>query len=199
MTLNVSTVFLFSFIAYLLGSIPTAFIVVKLIRKKDIREIGSGNVGATNTYRAAGLFWAIFVFLIDMAKGFLPSWYICHTFVNGPFIYIPVIFLLIGHIYSIFLKFSGGKGAATGLGIFFALAPVATIFMLGIWVLTMFVFKIVSLSSIIAAASLPLTYFFLVGIDNTFYFTFICSLLVIVMHKNNIKRLLSGQEKRIKK
>ena len=199
MILNLQNIILYSLLAYIVGSFPTAFIVVKLIKKIDIREVGSGNVGATNTYRAAGIFWAVFVFLIDMAKGFIPAWYMINRFGEVNLVYLPVIFLLIGHIYSIFLRFSGVKGAATGLGIFFALAPIATLIMLGIWLLTMFIFKIVSFSSILAAASLPIAYYFLNGVDSTFYFALICSLLVIVMHKSNIKRLLTGTEKSIKK
>jgi len=183
---------------YFLGAIPFSYIIVKLIKGVDLRTVGSGNVGATNAGRVLGKWGFISAFLLDMLKAFFPLLILknyLHYDMN--FLLICALALIIGHTYTIFLSFKGGKGVATGLGIFLALSPKSLILALIVFLVMVGIFRMVSLGSVSAAIALLITVLFTEGNVNFKIFTFIIATFVIYKHKDNIKRILNGTEKRI--
>jgi glycerol-3-phosphate acyltransferase PlsY len=201
--------------AYLLGSIPTGFLVAKA-KGIDIRAVGSGNIGATNTMRALGKTAAIFVLLLDALKGYAACYYLPPLIFNwlaphfsGLFSYFhdePVelqtryflvagIFAVLGHNYTCWLKFKGGKGIATTAGVYLALAPWAVLVALVVFILAVFLTRYASVGSILAAVALPVTVWvmtphnLLLGIVTT-----ALGALAIYRHKANIQRLIAGTE-----
>jgi glycerol-3-phosphate acyltransferase PlsY len=200
--------------AYLLGSIPTGYLVARA-KGIDIRTIGSGNIGATNAMRVLGKPAGIFVLLVDAAKGFAA----CHF---GAFIYsrlcewhapsdsivlfspeeierfaiIAGIFVVLGHNFTCWLGFKGGKGVATSAGVFFALAPLALGIALGIWIIVLALSRYVSLASLTAAVALPATVWLTPNSLTLRIVTTALGLLAIVKHKSNIERLFNGTELR---
>ena len=191
-------------IAYLIGSIPTSYIAGRVTKGIDIRQYGSGNVGATNTLRVLGKKMGAAVLLIDMAKGafcviFLPAIF----FSNQLHISLPIFkayiaaFVIFGHISTIFLKFKGGKGVATTCGVFLSLSTIPAIIAILIWVLTVIISKYVSLSSLIMIISLP--FLMLIFKQPLAYLILSITLCIIISytHRSNIKRLISGQENKI--
>ncbi|MCB5249948.1 MAG: glycerol-3-phosphate 1-O-acyltransferase PlsY [Candidatus Cloacimonadales bacterium] len=193
-------------IAYLLGSIPTAYLAGKLFMKIDIREHGSGNVGATNALRVLGNKMGIIVLLIDILKGALAV-YIAKIFLESQWqIILASFFAIVGHIYTCFLGFKGGKGVATAAGVCFILIPVNLAFALFVFSIVLILSKYVSLSSISAAlVLLTLQGMRLCLVTGHFYnhelanfiFVLIIVVFVIVKHIPNIKRLINGNENKI--
>ena len=200
-----TTVVLFVFIAYLLGSIPTSVWLGKLIFKKDIRDFGSGNAGATNTFRTFGIPAGIVVLLIDVLKGFFACKLI-HFIPNLPddqIINVQLILgiaAVVGHIFPVYVKFKGGKGIATLLGMLLAITPYAAIGCILVFLLVLFSTRYVSLSSMIAAISFPLIIIFVLQKDEMFLviFAVVASLGVLITHRKNIQRLLKGTESKAK-
>ena len=189
------------FISYLLGSIPTGFIFGKFLKNIDLREIGSGSTGATNVLRNVGKWPALFVFIIDVLKGFI-SVELAHIFLKDNYFEVLAGLIAIsGHIWPIWLRGKGGKAVATGLGMFLALSFKVGFAALGIFLLILSKFKIVSLASIIAALFLPILMYINVGLINHPFtiMSFIVSILVIWKHRTNIKRLMKGVEPKINK
>mgnify|MGYP001380482949 FL=1 len=189
------------FISYLLGSIPTGFIFGKFLKNIDLREIGSGSTGATNVLRNVGKWPALFVFIIDVLKGFI-SVELAHIFLKDNYFEVMAGLIAIsGHIWPIWLRGKGGKAVATGLGMFLALSFKVGFAALGIFLLILSKFKIVSLASIIAAFFLPILMYINVGLINHPFtiMSFIVSILVIWKHRTNIKRLMKGVEPKINK
>jgi len=184
--------------AYLMGSIPTGYLIVKGLKGLDIRSVGSGNIGATNVKRVLGLKWFFGVLFLDALKGFLPVLAVKLLFPQYQFL--PVIAALcavLGHTFTIFLNFKGGKGVATGLGVFLALAPLSVICSLASFVIILFMFKYISLGSIVAAVLLP-AFVFIFG-ENGFLnlvllFAVFTAVFVVYKHKENINRLREGTE-----
>lgn len=184
-------------VAYILGSTPTSFLLARYVQGIDLRKWGSGNLGATNLYRAAGLPLAGASVLVDVGKGFLPTW----LFPQIDGLAVPELALvygiaaMIGHIFSIWLRFRGGKGVATGGGIYLALAPAAVGIAALIWTLVVFSTRIVSIGSLLAAAVLPVLVWLTRGqIDYVFWSTLPVLLFVWWNHRANIGRLLAGKE-----
>ena len=189
------------FISYLLGSIPTGFIFGKFLKNIDLREIGSGSTGATNVLRNVGKWPALFVFIIDVLKGFI-SVELAHIFLKDNYFEVLAGLIAIsGHIWPIWLRGKGGKAVATGLGMFLALSLKVGFAALGIFLLILSKFKIVSLASIIAAVFLPFFMYLNLGLFNHPFtlMSFIVSILVIWKHRTNIKRLIKGVEPKINK
>ena len=189
------------FISYLLGSIPTGFIFGKFLKNIDLREIGSGSTGATNVLRNVGKWPALFVFIIDVLKGFI-SVELAHIFLKDNYFEVMAGLIAIsGHIWPIWLRGKGGKAVATGLGMFLALSFKVGFAALGIFLFILSKFKIVSLASIIAAFFLPILMYINVGLINHPFtiMSFIVSILVIWKHRTNIKRLIKGVEPKINK
>jgi glycerol-3-phosphate acyltransferase PlsY len=190
-------------IAYLLGSIPTGFLVAKA-RGVDIRTVGSGNIGATNVFRILGTPAGVFVLLADAAKGWVAVFVVARYFaVNAggpPLEWFKVgagVAAILGHIYTCWLHFKGGKGIATSAGVLVALVPVALLIVLGIWIVVFACSRYVSLASIAAAFVLPFGAWLLGESITIVLVLAVLAALAIYKHKANIKRLLNGTENRI--
>lgn len=188
-------------ISYLLGSIPSAFLLTRLITGKDVRQYGSGNVGATNATRVMGFSYGVLVGAMDILKGYLAVM-VAQTLLAGNisiyFVLLAALLAIIGHNWSVFLNFTGGKGVATTFGVILRLLPSLFLVYAVIWLLLVLISKYVSLASIIGAISLPIVTF-LLDLELAYViFTLILALFIIIRHQANIKRLISGQEKKVK-
>lgn len=222
-----------SIVAYFIGSIPFGYIIGKIVKGVDIRTLGSGNIGATNVARVIGLPWGILCLLLDAAKGFIPTLYVLLH--SGQIINITLqspddiwgevditlasiigLAIIVGHLYPVYLRFKGGKGVATSLGVFMAMAVIPfftnmLIVAITIWIVFFVSLRYVSLASIMAAVSLPLYFYFLmdtlpyfITCDYdcpypllTFFVCVIISVLIIIRHIPNIKRLIKGTEPKV--
>jgi acyl phosphate:glycerol-3-phosphate acyltransferase len=185
-------------VAYLLGSIPFAFLAVRLAGKGDIRRVGSGNVGATNTMRAAGWKVALPVALLDVAKGVAAVQLMRTVTANPLWVAGAGLAAIVGHCFPVWLRFSGGKGVATGAGVFFTLAPLPAAVVGGVWLVLMAATRIVSLASVIAAASFPVVYFFLGHPPRgVLLCATLAAMVIIYRHRGNIRRLTRGEEPRL--
>jgi acyl phosphate:glycerol-3-phosphate acyltransferase len=203
--------FIYACVGYLIGSIPFGYIIVKLVKGVDIRTAGSGNIGATNVARVAGLKWGMLCFLLDLDKGFLPTLAILlvhPTLVGASNINMTDglslgLSIILGHLFPIYLRFKGGKGVATSLGVFLALLFVPTIIALIIWLVFFLALRYVSLASIIAAISLPITFWFLQGLYPKFneppmmIACLLVAFMVLIKHLPNISRLARGTEPKV--
>jgi len=189
-------------LAYLLGSIPFGFLIVKLGQGRDVRVVGSGNIGAANVTRVGGLGAGALTLLLDAGKGYLAVWIASRsTDENITWMVVAGLAAIIGHLFPVWLRFRGGRGVATGVGVFLPICWTAVLLALVIWVLVVAFWRYVSLGSIAAAASLPLLTYFLyaprhappltVSISTT-----LAALLIIVRHRPNIERLIAGTEER---
>lgn len=184
--------------AYLIGAFPTSYVVGRLARGIDLREHGSGNLGATNVFRVLGWRVAVPVFMIDIFKGWLPTW-LFPPLAGLPGVAWALAFgtaAILGHVLSIYVGFKGGKGVATSAGVFLALAPTAVLIGLVIWASLVATTRIVSLASIAAAATLPLAVLATRGTGSIFFVSVGLALFVIYAHRSNIRRLLRGEEHR---
>ncbi len=190
--------------AYLLGSIPTSYLMGKMLKGIDIRKFGSGNVGATNALRVLGTKVGVITLIIDILKGFfavLLGKLLIPEFSDLMLIIIGIAAIL-GHIFTIFLKFKGGKGVATSAGVFIALTPIPLVIALFIFIVTVWISRYVSLGSILASLTL-FSVELVINLKNSFseieklIMIFVIALFIIIRHKSNLKRLLSGTENRI--
>lgn len=187
-------------VSYLLGSIPFGYIFTKKYTGKNIREFGSGNTGSTNVRRIAGRNAAIQTQLADMMKGLLPVGivWVLQTYqiliFDEFFIYSVGLASILGHNFSVFLNFKGGKGVNTTLGASILLSPISVLTSVLVYFIIKWSTKYVSLSSICLSISLPIVYLFMHQISITFYYFLFCSCLIIIMHIPNIKRLIEGTE-----
>ena len=201
-------------IAYVVGSTPTSIIVSKLKYKADIREHGSGNAGATNVFRTFGWKPALFVTIIDVFKGWLPSYVGGHLnsdsilFASNPdaLMIIAGFAAVLGHTYTVFAGFKGGKGVGTLAGMLIALFPIALPICLLVFIITLISTGIVSLGSMLAASALPVTLYIIEGINPDVQvsltlrvFSLLIPLFVVFTHRSNIKRMLEGTENRFEK
>jgi glycerol-3-phosphate acyltransferase PlsY len=183
--------------AYLIGSIPTGLLLGKAYGI-DIRKEGSGNIGATNLYRTVGRKVGIITLIGDCLKGLLPVLLVKLSSLPPDFAAWVGLAAFCGHVFSVFLKFKGGKGVATALGVFLALSPLAITIALALFACLMFIWRYVSLGSISAAAVMPLAVFFLGGSRTVTVVTLVIAVIVIIRHHENIKRLISGTESKFK-
>ena len=197
--MNHTTNIVFVLLSYLVGSIPFGYILTKHYTGKNILEMGSGNIGSTNVGRIAGKKIALITQLLDMLKGFFPV-AIYLLFVDKEikmfdyYIYLLALAAIIGHDFSAFLKFKGGKGVNTTLGASVLIAPYSVFISVILYFLVKWKFKFVSLGSLFLGMSLPLTEYLFHGFTSTFYYLLICMILIILMHRKNIVRLLNKQE-----
>jgi acyl phosphate:glycerol-3-phosphate acyltransferase len=185
-------------LSYLIGSIPSGLIIGKGFWHVDLREHGSHNIGATNAWRTLGKTAGLLIFALDLAKGALGVWLGLYFTAEPLVMLLGGILAIVGHSWSIFLKFKGGKGVATGLGVIVMLMPFVTIWVFAIWFVLVYVTKYVSLGSIVAAAFVPILAFFLGAPTEYICFGIVAAVFVIYRHKANIVRLLSGTESKIK-
>lgn len=193
-TITFTHIFYF-IITYLVGAIPFAYILVKLIKKVDIRTVGSGNAGATNAGRILGKKGFIAVFILDFLKGFLPVYIAKYVLNFSEVIVLLVAFLAIfGHIYTVFLNFKGGKGVATGIGVYVGLSPISALIAFGVFIITFLIGRMVSLGSILGALALFIS---VLIIEDSLFLKVLTALIagfVIYKHKSNIKRIIDGTE-----
>ena len=193
-------------LAYLIGSIPTALIISKHFFNIDIREYGSGNMGATNTFRILGSKFGTIVMVGDMLKGvfavalyhFLP-YYLTNELDRTNFMLGLGIAAVVGHIYPIWAQFKGGKGVATLFGMVLAIQPIVAINCVAVFLAVLFLTRYVSLSSIIAGVALPICVLWIYNEKEVFYRVFAVAVaaLVVLTHQKNISRLLKGNESRV--
>ena len=190
-------------VAYLLGSIPFGYLLVRFFRKEDIRAVGSGNIGATNVARSGAKGLGVLTLLLDLGKGFLAVTIALHVSpgtrgVPSDLAMGAAVAAVLGHIFPVWLGFRGGKGVATALGVFLALTPVAALAAAAVFLLVVVATRIVSLASIAAAAALPVFALLLTPGRSPVYLggVFLLALLVIGMHRANIQRLIAGTESR---
>ena len=188
-------IFLIGIISYLMGSIPFGFILTKIFLNKDIREIGSGNIGATNALRTGNKTIGYSTLILDILKAVVPVIYV--KIFYQEFLYIASLCAFLGHVFPIWLKFKGGKGVATYLGILFAINFYFGIVFIISWFITFFISKFSSLSSLIGAASIPIYLLFLSQFDQVVFFT-IMFVLIFFTHRENIKRLKNKEETKTK-
>lgn len=184
-------------ISYLCGAIPFAYIIARYFKNIDIRKCGSGNPGATNVFRAVSKPLGILTFILDVLKGFIPVYFAGWINPSVYFILAVAFITVIGHIYTVFLNFKGGKGVATGCGVFIAFAPIVTLICFLIFVAVLFISKYVALSSMCAAISLPVILKIFHYPNVIVLFAVILAVLVIIRHLSNIKRILNGTENKI--
>ena len=181
-------------ISYLLGSIPFGFLLTKIILKKDIREIGSGNIGATNVLRTGNKIIGYSTLILDILKAVIPIFFIKMQFPE--FIFISSLAVFLGHVFPIWLKFNGGKGVATYVGILFCINYILGFFFIATWLVVFFISKYSSLSSLLASLIIPIYYFF-IDTEN-YYFFIIMFILIFYTHRENIKRLKNNTESKTK-
>lgn len=194
-------VILFIVLAYLIGSIPTGFLIVKAKTGQDIRTIGSGSTGATNVKRVLGKKWFFIVMILDAIKGALPIVLarVCHLADHlGIVETLCAVAVIIGHSKPIFLQFKGGKSVASGVGTILALNWIAGIIIALIWGTITYISKYVSLGSIIALGLSPFIMFFLKSPIGYVIYCAIAGVYIIYLHRENIKRLIKGEENKVR-
>ena len=193
-------------VAYLLGSIPFGLILVRIVRGEDVRLTGSGNIGATNVARSGGAKLGVATLVLDALKGYLAvliALVTSHRIAGvdlGLAASLAALCAILGHVFPVWLKFRGGKGVATAVGAFIGLAPRAVLVVLAIFLVVVLISRYVSLGSIVASAVFPLLAFLLYRSKSSpaaVAVMFSASLLIILKHKANIRRLLDGTENRL--
>jgi glycerol-3-phosphate acyltransferase PlsY len=197
MTVNVVLSIGLIIISYLIGSVPTGIIVAKILGAPDPRTVGSGNIGATNVGRAAGKTAGIITLVGDILKGVLITLFAFYAFGSPVAVSLAGFSVFLGHLFPVFLKFKGGKGVATALGIFLSIAPLQAVVALAIFAAIVAIFRYVSLGSMISAASLPVL---LSLSESTIEYVILSALIaifIIFRHSDNIKRLIQGTENKV--
>jgi glycerol-3-phosphate acyltransferase PlsY len=182
--------------AYLLGSVPVGVLLAKL-KGTDPRKVGSGNIGATNVMRAAGKATGVLTLAGDILKGFLPV--MVAFILNEPMLVIVAVSLaaFLGHLFPLFLKFRGGKGVATALGVYLALDRFGVFLAIIVFVLVLLKWRYVSLGSLVGVAVMPFLLYLLNAPDHYIYLALIIGALVFIKHRDNIRRLIAGTENKI--
>lgn len=186
--------------AYFLGSIPFGLLLTRAFGRGDVRKVGSGNIGATNVARAAGMLAGVFTLVLDVAKGAGAVW-LAEKLSNdsATWMMIAALAVLVGHCFPIWLKFRGGKGVATAAGVFLVLSPAACLAAVVLFILVVIFWRYVSLGSVSAAAALPLLIYFLWAPRHApppavTFGALVAALLIIFKHRGNLRRLLEGAE-----
>ena len=187
-------VLIISILSYLMGSVPFGFILTKVFLKKDIRDIGSGNIGATNALRAGNKSLGYGTLFLDIIKAIIPVVYVKLNYPD--YIFIASLFVFLGHIFPIWLKFKGGKGVATYVGILFSINLTIGFVFIGVWFFTFLISKYSSLSSLCASLSIPIYLFFFTS-QNLVFFS-IMFILIFYTHRENVKRLKNKEESKTK-
>ncbi len=182
---------------YLLAGIPFGYIFVRIFKGIDVRTVGSGNIGATNVYRAGGATVAALTGIFDMLKGFVPVFFaIRHYGMN--FAAITAVVAIIGHSYTIYMKFKGGKGVATTVGAFLGISPVGVLIGIATWIVVLFITRIVAVASL-TAVTVGGIYIFLTTASAVLKVIVVLAVaIVLIRHRSNIQRLIRGEEPRIK-
>ena len=187
--------FIISLVSYLIGSIPFGFLLTKIFLNKDIRNIGSGNIGATNALRTGNKKIGFSTLILDILKAAITIIFV--KFNYSEFIFISSLCVFLGHVFPIWLKFKGGKGVATYVGILFSINLTYGLIFITIWLIVFFIFKYSSLSSMIASLGIPLYLFIFLSSLNLFFFL-IMLILIFFTHRENTKRLINKEESKTK-
>ena len=187
--------FIIGIMSYLMGSIPFGLILTKIFLKKDIREIGSGNIGATNALRTGNKLIGYSTLILDVLKAVIPVLYVKINFPDA--VYISALFAFIGHVFPVWLKFKGGKGVATYVGILFSLNIIYGLVFGICWLIIFLISKYSSLASLIGSLSIPIYILILEGLENVFFYV-IMFILIFFTHRENIKRLKNKEETKTK-
>ena len=187
--------FLILFISYLIGSIPFGFLLTKIFLKKDIRNIGSGNIGATNALRTGNKLIGYSTLILDISKAVILLLIIKFNF--SEYLFTSSIAVFLGHVFPVWLKFKGGKGVATYVGILFCINIYLAVIFIIVWFVVFIISKYSSLASMIASLFVPLSSYFLFN-DINYYFYIILFLLILITHRENIKRLKNNTESKTK-
>ena len=182
-------------ISYLMGSIPFGLILTKVFLKKDIREIGSGNIGATNVLRTGNKLIGYITLILDVLKAMIPVLYIKFNFPE--LVYISSLSTFIGHVFPVWLKFKGGKGVATYVGILFSINYFLGIIFIVSWLIIFFISKYSSLGSILSSLLIPIFIFLNSSYENQYFFI-IMFVLILYTHRENVKRLINKEESKTK-
>ena len=182
-------------VSYLFGSIPFGLLLTKIFLKKDIREIGSGNIGATNVLRSGNKILGYSTLVLDILKAVLPILYV--KFFMNDYLFISALSIFIGHVFPIWLKFKGGKGVASYLGILCCLDIFTALIFGVVWISIFILFKFSSLSSLLASLTIPIFHFFY-NSNSDYYFYFMMFILIFFTHRENIKRLRNNTESKSK-
>ena len=183
-----------SILSYLMGSIPFGFILTKIFLKKDIRDIGSGNIGATNALRTGNKSLGFGTLFLDVIKAVIPVIYVKLNYPD--YIFIASLCVFLGHVFPIWLKFKGGKGVATYVGILFSINLTIGFVFIGVWFFTFLISKYSSLSSLLGSLSVPIYLFFFTS-QNLVFFS-IMFILILYTHRENVKRLKNKEESKTK-
>lgn len=184
---------------YLVTAIPTGVLLAKVMGYEDVRRSGSGNIGATNVYRVAGKLPGVLTLLGDILKGALPLLVVTRWLGPTPGqLGLLALIAIIGHCYPVYLEFRGGKGVATGLGIFLVLSPTAVLLAAALFLIAVAISRYISLGSVLAALSMPLWILFLGHPREIFAASLGIALLIVWRHRSNIRRMLDGTENRFK-
>jgi len=182
-------------ISYLMGSIPFGLILTKIFLKKDIREVGSGNIGATNVLRTGNKTIGYLTLILDVIKAVIPVLYIKIKFPE--LIYISSLLVFMGHVFPVWLKFKGGKGVATYVGILFSINYILGIVFAFSWLIIFFISKYSSLGSILSSLTIPIFIFLNSSYENEYFFIIIF-VLILYTHRENVKRLVNKEESKTK-
>ncbi len=183
-----------SILSYFMGSIPFGFILTKIFLKKDIRDIGSGNIGATNALRTGNKFLGYGTLFLDVIKAVIPVIYVKINYTD--YIFVASLCAFLGHVFPLWLKFKGGKGVATYVGILLSINLTIGVIFIGVWVFTFLISKYSSLSSILGSLSVPIYLFFFTNQDLLFFLTMF--ILIFYTHRENVKRLKNKEESKTK-
>jgi len=187
-------VLIISILSYLMGSVPFGFILTKIFLKNDIRDIGSGNIGTTNVLRTGNKSLGYGTLFLDVIKAVIPVIYVKLNYPD--YIFISSLCVFLGHVFPIWLKFKGGKGVATYVGILFSINLTIGFVFIGVWFFTFLISKYSSLSSLIGSLSVPIYLFFFTS-QNLIFFS-IMFILIIYTHRENVKRLKNKEESKTK-
>ena len=188
-------IILITTISYLIGSIPFGFVLTKILLKKDIREIGSGNIGATNVLRTGNKLIGYLTLTLDVLKAIIPVLFVK---INYPDLtYISALAVFIGHVFPVWLKFKGGKGVATYVGILFCISFNLGITFVVSWLIIFFISKYSSLGSILSSLTIPIFIFLNSNYENEYFFI-IMFVLILYTHRENVKRLINKEESKTK-
>jgi len=182
-------------ISYTMGSIPFGFLLTKIFLKQDIREIGSGNIGATNVLRTGNKLIGYTTLLLDFLKTIIPLLIIKFNF--SEFMFLSALSIFLGHVFPVWLKFKGGKGVATYVGILFCINYILGFVFIISWFVVFLISKYSSLSSLLSSLTIPIYYFFIIDNKN-YYFFIILFILIFYTHRENIKRLINNTESKTK-
>jgi glycerol-3-phosphate acyltransferase PlsY len=182
-------------LSYLMGSIPFGFLLTKIFLKKDIREIGSGNIGATNVLRTGNKMIGYITLSLDILKAIVPLLII--KFNQSEFLFISALSIFLGHVFPLWLKFKGGKGVATYVGMLFCINYILGFIFIFSWFIIFIIFRYSSLSSLIASLTIPIYHFYIID-NNNYYFFIILFILIFYTHRENVKRLINNTESKTK-